>query len=87
MITSLRSLSFVAVVVAGCAPAGSERTTPPTDVTDYYTVAVTAPAVTALNPRPTFTITFTPTGSQASDGALTLDQSGNKTPADKWTGR
>lgn len=33
---------------------------------------------------PTFTITFTPTGSQAVDGALTLDGQGVKTPASKW---
>ncbi|MCY1280972.1 Fimbrial protein precursor [compost metagenome] len=33
---------------------------------------------------PTFTITFTPTGPQASDGALTLDSEGVKTPAGKW---
>jgi len=37
-------------------------------------------------PPPTFTITFAPvtTGSQAGDGTLTLDNAGNKTPADKW---
>jgi len=33
---------------------------------------------------PSYTITFTPTGSQASDGALTLNNEGVKTPADKW---
>lgn len=33
---------------------------------------------------PSFTITFTAIGGQASDGALTLDSQGNKTPADKW---
>lgn len=35
---------------------------------------------------PTFTITFAPvtTGSQAGDGTLTLDNAGNRTPADKW---
>ena len=33
---------------------------------------------------PTFTITFTPTGSQASDGVITLDSTGVKTPQDKW---
>jgi type IV pilus assembly protein PilE len=39
------------------------------------------------DPAPTFLITFTPTGSQASDGALTVDHRGNKSPADKWQGR
>lgn len=33
---------------------------------------------------PFFTITFTPSGSQASDGALTLDSVGTKTPVAKW---
>ncbi|HUP92026.1 MAG TPA: type IV pilin protein [Solimonas sp.] len=33
---------------------------------------------------PTFTVTFTPIGGQATDGPLTLDSQGNKTPADKW---
>jgi type IV pilus assembly protein PilE len=33
---------------------------------------------------PTFLITFTPTGTQASDGALTLDSVGTKNPAEKW---
>ncbi len=34
--------------------------------------------------QPAFVITFTPTGGQAKDGALTLDSSGNKSPAGKW---
>ena len=33
---------------------------------------------------PTFTITFTAIGSQATDGALTLDNQGNKTPIQHW---
>lgn len=33
---------------------------------------------------PSFTITFTPTGTQASDGELELNSEGAKTPADKW---
>lgn len=33
---------------------------------------------------PSFTITFTPKGSQASDVTLTLNHQGVKTPADKW---
>ncbi len=43
-----------------------------------YDIAVGAGSV------PTFTITFTPTGSQTNDGALTLDNDGVKTPSDKW---
>ena len=33
---------------------------------------------------PTYIITFTAIGSQASDGNLTLDGTGVKTPANKW---
>ncbi|VTU31421.1 type IV pilin protein [Variovorax sp. RA8] len=33
---------------------------------------------------PGFTVTFTPKGSQASDGALTLNNEGLKAPAGKW---
>ena len=53
---------------------------PPTDVSDNYTYAI---SVTA-GPPPTFLITFTPTGTQASDGALTLNSEGVKLPVDKW---
>jgi type IV pilus assembly protein PilE len=54
--------------------------TVPSDVGQYYTWAVNP----GPGPTPTFTITFTPTGPQASDGALTLDQAGNRTPIAKW---
>ncbi len=52
--------------------------TAPTDVSRYYTVTV-GPAVPTT--PPSFTITATPiAGSvQAADGALTLDDQGNKT--------
>ena len=56
---------------------------PPPEVTQYYTWAVTANA----GPPPDFTITFTAIGSQISDGDLTLDHRGTKTPVEKWTGR
>lgn len=45
-----------------------------------YTITVTSPATGA----PGFVLTFTPTGTQATDGTLTLDNQGVKTPADKW---
>jgi type IV pilus assembly protein PilE len=51
------------------------------DVTSYYTWAVTAD--NAATP-PSFLITFTPSGAQSSDGALTLNSQGTKLPADKW---
>ncbi|GAC1460036.1 MAG: type IV pilin protein [Steroidobacteraceae bacterium] len=52
----------------------------PADVGAYYTWAI------ALTPGnvPGFTITFTPTGAQIPDGALTLDDAGNRTPLAKW---
>lgn len=53
----------------------------PTDVDAKYDAAVAAN--NGATP-PNFTITFTATGSQASDGNLTLDSEGVKTPADKW---
>lgn len=52
----------------------------PTGVSSKYTWDVTVGSGTV----PTFLITFTPTGTQLSDGAITLDSSGNKLPADKW---
>jgi type IV pilus assembly protein PilE len=55
----------------------------PPEVSEFYTLAVAADA----NPVPSFLITLTPTGAQASDGALTLDNRGTKTPEDKWRGR
>jgi type IV pilus assembly protein PilE len=56
--------------------------TSPSEVTSYYTLSVTVSA----GPPPSFTATATPvSGSmQASDGTLTLDSSGNKSPSSKW---
>jgi type IV pilus assembly protein PilE len=54
-------------------------TLPPKVSAHYeFTVAV------GLATIPTFNITFTPTGRQLKDGALTLDHLGNKGPVDKW---
>ncbi len=58
----------------------------PAEVTTNYDWDVVAGSdPTTLSP--TFLITFTPIGGQASDGpdALTLDNAGNKLPAGKWT--
>lgn len=52
----------------------------PDEVVDNYTADIVVDN-TAL---PTFTITFTAIGRQASDGDLTLDSEGNKTPPEKW---
>lgn len=56
--------------------------TVPSNVAASYTVAI---AITA-GPPPTFTATATPVagGTQAADGALSIDQAGNKTPSGKW---
>jgi len=59
-----------------------------------YKMPAAVAAKYALNPAnmavdntatpPVFTITFVPSGSQASDGNLTLNSEGVKTPAAKW---
>ncbi|WPH23003.1 type IV pilin protein [Variovorax paradoxus] len=46
-----------------------------------YTITLQDPTATEV---PSFLLTFTPTGSQAGDGDLTLDNQGVKTPAGKW---
>lgn len=53
----------------------------PDDVSSFYDVTVAT-----SSPPPAFTITAAPIAGtrQASDGTLTLDSSGTKTPADKW---
>lgn len=54
----------------------------PADIAKHYGSAIT-PDNTVGAP-PSFIITFTPTGSQASDGVITLNSAGVKTPASKW---
>jgi type IV pilus assembly protein PilE len=59
-----------------------------------YTISPEVAAKYALNPTdmavdntaspPVFTITFVPSGSQTSDGTLTLNSAGVKTPSAKW---
>lgn len=52
----------------------------PAEVGSKYSYAI----VVGAGSVPAYTLTFTPSGSQASDGTLTLDSAGIKTPADKW---
>lgn len=54
----------------------------PVSVVQHYTVTITAGTATV----PTFITTATPSGSQAADtcGALSLDQSGTKSPSSCW---
>jgi hypothetical protein len=54
--------------------------TVPTRLAQFYDFSVALDP----NPPPTFTITAAPKGKQVSDGTLTMDSRGNKTPADKW---
>lgn len=52
--------------------------TTPNSVSSYYTITISVPTST------TFVITATPKLSQTSDGVLTIDNSGSKTPSSKW---
>ena len=52
----------------------------PTALASKYTPSITVGAGTV----PGFTVTFTATGSQASDGDLTVNSEGVKAPASKW---
>ena len=52
----------------------------PSDLAAHYTPSI---AVNSAG-MPSYTITFTATGRQASDGNLTLNSEGVKSPADKW---
>lgn len=63
------------------ADAGALSYTLPAVVGARYTAGI-APDNAATPPK--FTITFTATGAQASDGDLTLDSQGIKMPAAKW---
>lgn len=52
----------------------------PTEISGRYGCTVTLGTGTV----PSFTINFTATGSQTSDGNLSLNSEGVKTPAEKW---
>ena len=58
---------------------GSGYVLPP-ELATTYTPSITVGTGTV----PSFTITFTATGRQASDGDLSLNSEGVKTPANKW---
>lgn len=60
---------------------GTALVPPPTEVTANYNITVAAN--NAATP-PTFLITATAIGSQASDGPLTINSTGQKTPPEKW---
>jgi len=50
------------------------------DVSKNYTMSI----VLGTQAVPSYDLTFTPIGSQTSDGPLTLDEQGVGTPSDKW---
>ena len=54
----------------------------PAEVASSYSFTVTVSS--SSSGVPTYTLTFTPTGRQASDGNLTLTSEGVKSPANKW---
>ncbi len=61
----------------------TESAAVPGEVSKYYGTPVIA---TTAGPPPTFVITATPQGSQATNNeqAMTIDQAGLKTPSDYW---
>ena len=52
----------------------------PADVSSKYSYTI----VVGTGAVPTYTLTFLPSGTQISDGNLTLNSEGIKTPANKW---
>jgi type IV pilus assembly protein PilE len=52
----------------------------PVEIAANYTYDVTV----GTDAAPGYVVTFTPTGAQASDGALSLTSAGVKSPVDKW---
>ncbi|MDO9147481.1 MAG: type IV pilin protein [Hydrogenophaga sp.] len=52
----------------------------PAELSSRYSYAITVGTATV----PAYTITFTATGAQASDGVLTFNSEGVKAPAEKW---
>jgi type IV pilus assembly protein PilE len=51
---------------------------------NYYTITIDNTQATCPTPAPCYTITATAINQQVTDGNLTLDNTGAKTPADKW---
>ena len=60
--------------------AGNLNLSPPTELANRYDFSLAACAA----PCTTYTITATAKGPQLSDGNLTLNNLGSKSPADKW---
>jgi type IV pilus assembly protein PilE len=75
----LDARSYASLIGAG---AGGLGLTAPAETTTRYTFSMTNDA--AYPAATTYTITATAIGGQVSDGDLTLDNLGTKTPASKW---
>jgi type IV pilus assembly protein PilE len=60
--------------------AGGLGLTPPNPAANNYAFVI----VLTAGPPPGYTITATPVGRQAQDGALALDSLGNKAPIGRW---
>ena len=72
---------FLSTARAYAGTLGELNVTAPADISPkFYTFSITP----AAGPPPCFTITAKAEGTQASDGDLTLDCQGTKTPSDKW---
>lgn len=71
----LDARTYAATIGAG----GLNLSVPP-EITNRYTFSVDI----TCTPAPCYTITATAIGPQASDGNLTLNSQGVKTPAEKW---
>jgi type IV pilus assembly protein PilE len=62
----------------------------PSEVVNYYTIQICSGSVTvstcpyAATTPPTFVVIATAIGAQASDGNLSIDSTGAKTPANLW---
>lgn len=53
----------------------------PANVSSHYSLNITANNTAS---PPTYLVTFNPIGSQASDGSISLDSAGTKSPTEKW---
>lgn len=76
--TDMRSFA----VDAGSVKAATTMNAPaaPADLAQYYTITTS----TRSGVTPSFQITATAIGKQASDGNLTIDDTGAKSPSTKW---
>jgi type IV pilus assembly protein PilE len=75
-----RQQQFLLANRSYAATVGALGYTLPAEVAAHYTPTITLGAAAA----PSYSMTFTAIGRQASDGPLTITSEGAKTPVDKW---